>query len=130
MVPNDRIDLDSILDKLKDATLKMSEGFHPMLVCLHDVSSQNDSRNTFLDGKTDQAKPAFCRGQLNRRDTMSVNITGKMGRSPTQTDIPCQKDLALHRSPLQSHPTQGSGDYYQSKRQPFQYDEKTNVTGP
>ena len=111
MVSHDRIDSDAILDKLKDATLKMSECLQSMVVCLYDISSQNDSRNTLLDGKTNQAKPALCRGQLNRRDTVLVDIPGKMGGSPTQMDISCQKDLALHRSPLQPQPTQGSGGY-------------------
>jgi len=109
MASHDRIDFDTILDKLKDATLKMSEGLQVMVVCLYDISRQNDSRNTLLDGKTNQAKPALCRGQLNRRDTVLVDIPGKMDGSATQMDISCKKDLALHRFPLQPQPTQGYG---------------------
>ena len=111
MVSHHRIDFDAVLDKLKDATLKMSECLQSMMVCRNDISSQNDSRNTLVDGKTNQAKPALCRSQLNRRDTVLVDIPGKMHGSPTQMDISRQKDLAMHYLPLQPQPTQGSGGY-------------------
>ena len=80
-----------------------------MMVFLDDIPSQNNGRNTLLDGKPDQAKPALCRSQLNRRDTVLVDISGKMQGSLTQMDIARQKDLALHRFPLQPQPTQGYG---------------------
>jgi hypothetical protein len=82
-----------------------------MMVFLDDISSQNDGRNTLLDGKTHQAKPALCRGQLNRRDSVLLDILGKMHGPLTQMDISCQKDLALHHLPLQPQPTQGSGGH-------------------
>jgi hypothetical protein len=82
-----------------------------MMVFLDDIPSQNNGRNTLLDGKTDQAKPALCRSQLNRRDTVSVDISGKMQGSLTQMDIARQKDLALHQLLLQPQPTQGSGGF-------------------
>jgi hypothetical protein len=82
-----------------------------MMVFIDHISSQNDGRNTLLDGKTNQAKPALFRGQLNRRDAVLVDILGKMQGPLTQMDISCQKDLALHHLPLQPQPTQGSGGH-------------------